>query len=212
MEDVGLRWFIFIIMSLALGTIAYWMNERFKKKNPGKKPYAWGFFTGLCGIASSAIWALYGILSLGKSWNPAGAWFLIAYALAMGGSGLYVIKRRKFAWIANTILQLNPILWLINGFYARNRWSEFSTLSQVGEPTRDPAPPGFDSLHDLGGEKRLIRMYLAASFMWAVVVLAFVLLFDRYGYAPDWGHALKVIVAPPVILGIGGFVFRKAWG
>lgn len=40
--------------------------------------------------------------------------------------GYKIIKRKKWSWILGTIMSLNPILFIINWIYARNRWDEFT--------------------------------------------------------------------------------------
>ncbi len=68
---------------------------------------------------------------------------ILSYALAIAVTHFFITKRQRWAWVIGTILQFNPILWVINGFYARNRWAEFSgdsalasdsSLSAVGHP------------------------------------------------------------------------------
>ena len=34
-----------------------------------------------------------------------------------------VLKFNKYAFLIATILSLNPILWIINGIYLKNRWN-----------------------------------------------------------------------------------------
>lgn len=35
---------------------------------------------------------------------------------------IYMLKYNRYAFIAGTALTLNPILWIINGIYVKNRW------------------------------------------------------------------------------------------
>lgn len=35
---------------------------------------------------------------------------------------IYVLKFNKYAFLIATILSLNPIFWIINGIYLKNRW------------------------------------------------------------------------------------------
>jgi len=36
---------------------------------------------------------------------------------------IFVLKYNKYAFLIATVLTLNPILWIINGIYLKNRWN-----------------------------------------------------------------------------------------
>ena len=36
---------------------------------------------------------------------------------------IMILKYNKYAFLIATIISLNPLLWIINGFYLRNRWN-----------------------------------------------------------------------------------------
>ena len=85
--------------------IALRLNRRFQQRNPGKRPFTWGYYfsilyfiVGLCvgvklesGIIAVIICgAIHGVL----------AWFFA--------------QRHHWAWITVTILSGNPVVWIIN--------------------------------------------------------------------------------------------------
>jgi len=39
--------------------------------------------------------------------------------------GYLVINRNKIALVVLTVISINPIIWVINFFYLKNRWNEF---------------------------------------------------------------------------------------
>ena len=99
--------------------IALRLNRRFQQRNPGKRPFTWGYYfsilyfiVGLCvgvkvGITAVIICgAIHGVL----------AWFFA--------------QRHHWAWITVTILSGNPVVWIINFIYLRKRWSEDSVATQ----------------------------------------------------------------------------------
>ena len=51
------------------------------------------------------------------------------YFTIIAVSGWFIIQRKRWAWVVGTIASLNPLMWIINYIYGRNRWREF-----VGEP------------------------------------------------------------------------------
>ncbi len=37
--------------------------------------------------------------------------------------GYYILKYNKYAFLIATILTLNPLIWILNGIYLKNRWN-----------------------------------------------------------------------------------------
>ena len=37
---------------------------------------------------------------------------------------IFVLRFNKYAFLIGTIISLNPLLWIINGIYLKNRWSQ----------------------------------------------------------------------------------------
>lgn len=47
----------------------------------------------------------------------------ITIALISAVSGFFIGKYNKYAFLIVTIFSCNPILWIINGVYLKNRWN-----------------------------------------------------------------------------------------
>lgn len=36
---------------------------------------------------------------------------------------VFILKHNKYAFLIATVLSINPIVWIINGIYLKNRWN-----------------------------------------------------------------------------------------
>ena len=109
--------FIAIPLVVLIGpiVIALALNRRFRRDNPEKRSYRWGYYFSV--ISFVAVVGLGLLLDLG----------LVALIICAGLYGIlawFFAQRRPWAWIALTILSFNPIAWIINAIYLRKRWSE----------------------------------------------------------------------------------------
>jgi hypothetical protein len=100
--------------------LAVVLNRRFKRDNPDKRSYRWGYYFSIMSF----------IVVLGLSY------LLFESVIAMIGVAiLYAVlawffaQRRRWAWIALTILSFNPIAWIINAIYLARRWREEPELA-----------------------------------------------------------------------------------
>ncbi len=55
---------------------------------------------------------------LGNKWVFTGVFFTLVEITIC----IYMLKYNRYAFIAGTALTLNPIIWVINGIYVKNRW------------------------------------------------------------------------------------------
>jgi hypothetical protein len=108
--------------------MAFRFEMRFKARLPHTRPYKWGFYMGWMGILCAPIALL--LLSLtvmhGEDADIFGVFVMGVWFLAHSVCGFFIVRRKQWAWVVGTILLLNPIAWIINGIYARNRWKEFA--------------------------------------------------------------------------------------
>jgi NADPH:quinone reductase-like Zn-dependent oxidoreductase len=93
------------------------LNRGFRRRNPGDRPYRWGYYFGLMSI-------VFGLL-LGMMLES-GAVAVIACGVLYAVLAWFFARRRRWAWIMLTVLSLNPIAWIINAVYLRKRWAESS--------------------------------------------------------------------------------------
>ena len=108
------------IAAVAIGgpiVAAFALNRRFSRRNPGKRPYRWGYYVSI----QSAIEGLaLGIVL------ESGVGVAIVCAVVYATLAWCFARRQRWAWIALTIASLNPVVWLVNAVYFWKRWSEDS--------------------------------------------------------------------------------------
>lgn len=178
------------------------MADSLKKKQPSAKPYAWGYFHGVGGLVAGILFSLLFFYLASVSYG-ANVPMFIAYgiwALATAVFSYLIIRRNKWGWIVGTIISANPVLWIINAFYAKRRWSEF-TWGSVSWPKVG-----------ISWQNPVHRAMVSGSLLWAVLVLTFVYLFEPYGrYMSnnEWVHVLKIIVFFPGAIWASYFVYTK---
>src|SRR5579864_1519260 len=95
--------------------LALVFNRRFQQRNPGKKPFRWGYYFAIMSFVIVVGLAL--LLDLGAT-------TVIALIVIYGLLALSFVKHQQWAWIVLTFLSLNPIAWIINFFYLRKRLGE----------------------------------------------------------------------------------------
>jgi NADPH:quinone reductase-like Zn-dependent oxidoreductase len=114
--------FIAVPLGVFIGPIvmALVLNRRFRRDNPEKRPYRWGYYFGVMSFVAVVGLALlldFGLMAL----IVCGVLYaVLAWSFA---------QRRHWAWIALTILSFNPIAWIINAIYLRKRWAEDSVAA-----------------------------------------------------------------------------------
>lgn len=202
MNDDAIYWGIMIVCLVISTPTAFAMNDSLHKKYPELKPYTWGYYVGWMGMLG---WSAIGILQLIAASNAYGGRsgtlvVLGVVSLVAAIAHFFIIRRNKWAWVIGIILQLNPVLWIINGIYLKNRWTEMGGLpaGEVGNKFKNAS---FST-----------RVLLAGSGFWALVVLAFVFMFEPYGsYVSnsEWWQVVKIVVFPPVVMVAGYFLYSK---
>ena len=96
---------------------AFVLNRRFKRRNPDKRGYRWGYYFSIMLFIAGLVVGLF---------MEAGATGVIVCGLIYGLLGWFFAQRQHWAWIVLTILSFNPIAWIINAIYLRRRWAEDS--------------------------------------------------------------------------------------
>ncbi len=109
---------IILIMVLLPYLVAKKLNTKLQQKNPNYKSFVWGYFIGI----SNIIWGILLILVLmdTKSLDLIVSIFMLIPIIL----GYFTVKRNKTLFIALTVLSINPIIWIINWIYIKNRWDE----------------------------------------------------------------------------------------
>lgn len=136
------------IISLALVVIAaavsFPMEARRRERMPRTLPYTWGIYvgvqSGLCGI----VLLVLALLQLATT--PGAALFFVLIGALYTWAGLTTIQRYRGGFVLATILGLNPIWWIANTIYIRNRWQELQPLpSGTPSDTAVRAADGVDA-------------------------------------------------------------------
>lgn len=105
------------IVVVAPIVVALALNRRFRRRNPGKKPFRWGYYFSIQSfIAGIAL----GILL------ESGASALIVCVVFYAVLAWFFAQRHRWAWIVLTIFSFNPVAWIINAIYLWKRWAEDS--------------------------------------------------------------------------------------
>jgi NADPH:quinone reductase-like Zn-dependent oxidoreductase len=97
--------------------IAFVLNRSFRRRNPGKRPYRWGYYFSIQSIIGGIVLGL--MLESGVS-------AVIACGLIYAVLAWFFAQRHHWAWITLTIFSFNPVAWIINFIYLRKRWAEDS--------------------------------------------------------------------------------------
>jgi NhaP-type Na+/H+ or K+/H+ antiporter len=117
--------FVLALIAIVIGVpiaIALALNRRFQQRNPGKRPYRWGYYF--------SVQSFIGSLGLGAKLGS-GITAVIICGAIHGVLAWFFAERHHWAWITLTILSFNPVAWIINFIYLRKHWSEDSVATQT---------------------------------------------------------------------------------
>jgi len=130
-----------VLVALPAALISFVLESRRKKSAPaGQLPFTWGYFVAVSSFLLGfylLLAAVYLALSAEQDSGP-GTSLLLFLAGVWGIPGFYAIKRKRWAWVVTTIVSLNPVWWIANTVYGRNRWDEFDA-EDVRRPVSAPA-------------------------------------------------------------------------
>lgn len=109
------------------------MKRHWAADNPGKQPYGWGYYQGLN--------FTFGLLLPMTANTKDEVILMFIYGGLLTICGVGILKRKQWAWIAGTVLALNPVVWVVNGIYMSNRWKEMGVESNKGSSALAPMIP-----------------------------------------------------------------------
>ena len=130
MDKNVLYWGIVVICFVASIILCANMDEKLHKMKPDVLPYKWGYFIGWMGLFSYGIVGIIFLLRASNTYGYASdryADFAI-HSIISAISHIFIIKRNKWGSIVGIVMQMNPILWIANGIYLKNRWAEMKGL------------------------------------------------------------------------------------
>jgi hypothetical protein len=105
---------LFLAVTIVQIYIASWMNKRLHVKQPNTRPFTWGYWNGLCCFLLTP---LLSTAALGVN-------ALVASEVILIPLGVFVLLRRRWAFIAATVLSFNPVYYVVNAIYISKRWTE----------------------------------------------------------------------------------------
>lgn len=113
---------IIILIAPIIG--AYALNRKHMKIRPSCRPFMWGYYNALSTF-------LLPLLVLGKAveYNldkTSTQILLTVLTIIYYSLAILTLRRSRLAFLLLTIISINPILWIINGIYLKNRWIELS--------------------------------------------------------------------------------------
>ena len=122
-------WGVIIGITILNYFIAKKLNTNHKTRYPDHQDYKWGYFMGVSGVVGGILYSLFYLFTL--IWVFEGFQDIGLYVLILGLYlipvilGYFICKKSKQAIIWGTIFSINPVIWIINFFYIKNRRGEF---------------------------------------------------------------------------------------
>jgi len=206
--DQGFLWGVVIACALVAAGLANSWDKKLHEKSPDVMPFKWGYFVAWMGIITGVVMAFL-------SFRNQALWYrksdvdLVWGVICLGYAWIhyFMLQRHRLAWVVGVILHFNPVAWIINAIYIKNRWSE------MGGKTTGATKKRENPLTKLFTRQSLpVRVIIAGTIFWAIVVLMFVLAFEPYGgYMSDgdWWKTIKIMLFPPIVAVSGYLLYTK---
>ena len=130
-----------IAITVAIFGVPLWgafaLDKRLHRIRPNFKPFVWGYYNAL-GCFIAPIYGLGAITGKNPTMDAISKWqILFMLLIIFAPLGVLALKRNRWAFVAITVLSINPIVWVINGFYLKNRWRELTFNKGDGDERDD---------------------------------------------------------------------------
>ena len=127
---MGLYELLYYLVGIGLIILNYFiaknLNTNHRKKFLNHQDYVWGYFQG---VGAMIFGTLYGLFYLYLLISLSAELLTIVIVSSLSSItvilGYLVCKKSKQAIIWATVFSLNPVLWIINFFYIKNRRGDF---------------------------------------------------------------------------------------
>ena len=110
---------IALITAASIWFFTSWPDKRLHAKHPKSLPFKWGYWMGMLCFLIPLVMAIDNTM------------LALVLAPIYFPVGIFVSRRQRWALVTATILSINPLLWIINTIYIRNRWVEMSSSSNA---------------------------------------------------------------------------------
>ena len=176
------------------------LNWKMLARFPERQPFAWGYFNALLLMLAGVVTVGFLFTDIFDTKGEKQAAFV--YAVLIFVLGLMIYRRNRWVWLVYVIVSLNPISWIINGIYLKNRWKEMK---------EDDRPIVRALATYWAGKSTSSRALFAGAIFWAACVLAFIILFTGPydDIRHDFTQMISVIIVPPALAWLGRFLWRK---
>lgn len=139
---------------LAIG-LALLLEKRHRAHAPNQRPFTWGYFQGIAAILFGSTILVAGIADRGANASLAAVLLLLFWIV----SGWLTLRRNRWAYVVWTVTSLNPILWIANGVYIRNRGHELRGSIELAPPREASVEsPSVHSAERISGLERLAKL------------------------------------------------------
>ena len=127
---MGIYELLYYLVGIGLIILNYFiaknLNTNHRKKFLNHQDYVWGYFQG---VGAMIFGTLYGLFYLYLLISLSAELLTIVIVSSLSSItvilGYLVCKKSKQAIIWATVFSLNPVLWIINFFYIKNRRGDF---------------------------------------------------------------------------------------
>jgi hypothetical protein len=119
-----LEFAVFLVLFFIVLAVAFVLNWKLVACEPSSRPFRWGYFFAIydCRIISAALVANR-VIEHGPT-NRAIEIGVAAWLLIVALTCYPTLKRYRWGWVLGTVLSLNVVIWIVNYFYGKRRWSE----------------------------------------------------------------------------------------
>lgn len=132
-----------IVIFIVALVVAFMVNKRAQAAHPLRQSFVWGYFQTLELLINVVFGALLGLIMASQMMGAFAApevVMIVVFGVPLFILGLLAFKRNRIALVIMTVISSNPVLWIINFFYLKNRWEEMNTNAGAAQDTAAVAP------------------------------------------------------------------------
>ena len=230
---------IVTVIIIIIGTILSHTLENKRLNKPITRPYTWGYFCSVTAILSGSAFMLISLLYFNSKFSYLDSktqtimvlWGGYGVLNCLGGYG-WLTRNRSLA-VVGIIVSLNPIWWIVNSIYLKNRWLEMDKTKPMVTPTQyqsnEVSSVHLKTLENTNANieprkspkektiasSSLKRAMIAVPVGWALLAASYTLIFEPYGNnmsSREWSHFWKITLFPMGVFFAGIYIYRHIKG